>query len=204
VITQEGEYTAPNAAGTFMVTATSKADDSKSDSATVTVRAGGFSVLFTSYPKALFVGDTALIAASAPTLANPLVTWHASHGAIPQAASASASFTAPASVPPGDAMAVITATSVQDTSIAGIVNILIRALDMVALGTGNSSTNPQLLDLANAFGSRLPNDLAKYDLNGDGAIDDDDLIMLFKKLGWRWEEGLSGLDNGIKENGVAK
>jgi hypothetical protein len=49
---------------------------------------------------------------------------------------------------------------------------------------GNSPTRPRLLGMARAFGSTAPNDLEKYDLNGDGRIDNEDYARLFKKMGW--------------------
>jgi hypothetical protein len=49
---------------------------------------------------------------------------------------------------------------------------------------GNSPSRPRLLGMARAFGSTAPADLEKYDLNGDGRIDSEDYVRLFKKMGW--------------------
>jgi hypothetical protein len=49
---------------------------------------------------------------------------------------------------------------------------------------GNSQRRPRLLGMARAFGSTAPNDLEKYDLNGDGRIDNEGYVRLFKKMGW--------------------
>jgi hypothetical protein len=49
---------------------------------------------------------------------------------------------------------------------------------------GNLQRRPRLLGMARAFGSAAQNDLEKYDLNGDGRIDNEDYVRLFKKMGW--------------------
>lgn len=49
---------------------------------------------------------------------------------------------------------------------------------------GITPTNPSFLGFANAYGSTLPADLAKYDLNRDGKIDDEDIRILFRAMGW--------------------
>ena len=177
-ITQAGVYTAPAAEGSFTVKATSQADSSKSDTATVTVNPA--SIVFTNIPKALFVTDTAQLQASAVGLPNTAVTWAVTSGTITQ----TGFYTAPAAPPSGDGRATITATS-QASALSNSVKILIRAVEYARFGTdGNSKTNPQLLDLANAIGSTAPADLAKYDINGDGVINNEDLAMLFRIMGW--------------------
>jgi hypothetical protein len=183
-ITQAGAYTAPATAGTYTVTATSQADPSKFDTATVTVVAA--SIVFSDIPKALFVNDSATLRASVLGLADNSVAWPAvSHGTISSATGNSATYTAPTTVPTGDGSAAVTATSVLMPSISGQAWILIRSLDFTRFGNDNNSkANPQLLDLASAFGSTAKADLDKYDLNGDWKIDDEDLAMLFKAMGW--------------------
>jgi hypothetical protein len=77
----------------------------------------------------------------------------------------------------------ITATSLEEPSVFDSVQVKIVDLSVTNFD-GNTSLNPQLLNFANAFGSIDPEDLAKYDLNGDGKIDDGDLLMLFRVLRW--------------------
>jgi uncharacterized protein YjdB len=167
--------------GTALITAMSVADGSKFVTCEVTVNPARVEISM--FPKALFVSDSGTLRASALGLADDRVTWSASHGTISSATGNSATYTASASVPAGDERATITATSVQTPTISGQAKILIRSLDWTKFD-GNSKTNPQLLDLANAIGSASQTDLDKYDINGDGKIDDDDLWMLFKAMGW--------------------
>jgi len=49
---------------------------------------------------------------------------------------------------------------------------------------GNTAKAHQLLGLAKAYGSRQQADLIIYDLNNNGYVDDDDLTMLFRVMGW--------------------
>ena len=74
----------------------------------------------------------------------------------------------------------ITATSVEDISKSGTAQVSVFSSGF----DDNSLASPQLLGLARAFGSTLPADLAKYDLNNDGKINDDDIKLLFKAMGW--------------------
>ena len=174
-------YTAPAAAGIYRVTATSLADTNKSGSATVTVNPA--SIVFINIPKALFVNDTAQLQANAAGLTNPAVTWSvpSGQGTITQAGL----YKAPSTTPANDGKAAITAASLQVPAINDQAWILIRPMDFAQFGgDNNTKTSPQLLDLANAFGSKVKTDLDKYDINGDGKIDDEDLAMLFKAMGW--------------------
>jgi len=71
------------------------------------------------------------------------------------------------------------------TFISASVQIRINTPTMANFGNDNNTSKaPQLLGLANAFGSRQQADLNKYDLNNDGKIDDDDLAILFRVMGW--------------------
>jgi hypothetical protein len=170
-ITPEGVYTAPAALGTYIVTATSVENTAKYDTAEVTVITAGVAII--DPPMALFSGETHTFSADVIGLDDKSVTWSASAGTINQATGA---FTAPTSAQ----MATITATSVEMPALVASVQVKISS----AAFDGNSKTNPQLLDLANAYGSTDPEDLAKYDLNDDGAIDDEDLKILFRAMGW--------------------
>jgi hypothetical protein len=143
----------------------------------------GASVAISSIPKALFVGDAAQLRASADSRVAGDIEWSASHGHFSSAAGPSTTYTAPSSVPPGDGRATVAAAVPYMPSVGGEARVLIRSLAWTEFD-GNSSTDPQLLGLAAAFGSTARADLDKYDVNGDGAIDNEDLSMLFKALGW--------------------
>jgi hypothetical protein len=172
-------FTAPNAPGTHTITATSSEDPTKAGTATVTVMIQDITI--SSYPQALFIGEAFPFGATVRGMDNA-VTWEASLGSI----SAQGVYTAPASMSGNHQMAAITAKSVQFPAIASPpVQVRINSDAVTALGTDNNGPkNPQLLNLANAIGSTSQQDLELYDLNGDGQIDEDDLAMLFKRMGW--------------------
>ncbi len=119
-----------------------------------------------------FPGEAIAFTAKVTNATDTRVTWTASAGAI----DASGRFTSPGM--PGTVT--ITATSVEDPSKMGTATITVRGTDF----DGNTALNPKLLGLANALGSSVPADLAKYDFNGDGRIDDADLAKLYQKMGW--------------------
>jgi len=170
------------AAGTVAITAASAADGSKSATCVVTVNP---TIAFSVVPKALFVNETAILQASAVGLADSTVTWSALHGSLTQAADNSTTYKAPGTAPQGDGRDTVTATSAQTPALSRQSRILIRPIDFAKFGSDNNAkASPQLLDLANAFGSTAQTDLDKYDINGDGIIDDEDLAMLFRAMGW--------------------
>lgn len=119
-----------------------------------------------------FPGDVATFTAKVTHAADDRVTWTVSSGLV----DALGHFTAPAS--PGTVT--VTATSVADPTQKGTARVTVRGTNF----DGNSATNPKLLGLAHAMGSTDPADLAKYDFNGDGQINDADLVQLFQKMGW--------------------
>jgi len=165
--------------GPATIKAASAADSTKFATCAVTVSLASVSI--SASPKALFVNGTAQLQTSVVGLSNTAVTWSVPPG---QGTITSAGlYTAPATPPSGDGVVTITATSVENTSISGQAKILIRPMSFANFD-GNTKTNPQLLDLANAFGSTAKADLDKYDINGDGKVDDEDLAMLFKAMGW--------------------
>ena len=179
-VTSAGVITGASA-GTTTITATTQ-DGGKTASCIVTVNPG---ISFSLVPKALFADDSTALAASVIGLANDGVTWGATHGSFSATTDTSATYKAPSAPPPSDGIATITATSIQAPAFSRIAKILIRPLDFAQFGSDNNTkARPQLLDLANAFGSTAKADLDKYDINGDGAIDDEDLEMLFKAMGW--------------------
>jgi C1A family cysteine protease len=167
----ECSYTAPATPGTYTITATSVEDITKTGTATVTVIAAGIAI--TNPPKGLITGDTATFQANVTGLSNSAVTWSASAGNIN---SATGLFNAPATAQ----KVTITATSVELPTIKVTTDVKISSVNF----DGNSKTAPQLLDLANAIYSESQADLEKYDLNGDGKIDNEDIKILFNKMGW--------------------
>jgi hypothetical protein len=74
----------------------------------------------------------------------------------------------------------ITATRVHEPSIKASVQLKVSAADF----DGNTKTNPQLLGLADAFGSTAGPNLVKYDFDNSGMVDDGDLKMLFEEMEW--------------------
>ncbi|MCL1893483.1 MAG: lectin like domain-containing protein [Holophagaceae bacterium] len=125
-------------------------------------------------PSTMLTGETVTFRANVIGIANKAVAWSVAGGG--NINSSTGAYTAPNTA----ASAIITATSVGSPLITASVAVKI----MSTAFDGNSKTNPQLLDLANAFGSTSPADLTKYDLNGDGKIDDEDIRILFKAMGW--------------------
>lgn len=118
VVDQGGRYTAPNAVGTYTVTA--KQDDWKvSASATVTTTQGPISVSLNPTGTAIPVGGTQQFQAHLIGTANTGVTWSASTGSI----SASGYYTAPANT----GTATITATSVADPTKSATTTLTIMA-----------------------------------------------------------------------------
>jgi hypothetical protein len=167
-ITQGGLYTAPATPGAYTITATSQEDPSKRDAATVTVA----SLTIAAPVRGLFVGGTTQFDASVECLADGAVVWSATGGEI----TPGGAYTAPAA--PGTYT--ITATSVQEPSIAASVQVRVST----AAFDGNAKANPQLLEFAGVFGSTAAADLEKYDFDNSGRIDDGDLTMLFAEMGW--------------------
>ena len=171
-ITQDGIYTAPAVPGTYTITATSSVDGTKTASTTVVVINAGIAI--TAQSKGMLVGAAATFSADVTgAFSNKNVTWSASAGTINPT---TGQFTAPAAAQ----TVTITATSVELHTLKGHYNVKISGTDF----DGNSKTNPRLLDLANAFGSDDPQHLLKYDLNGDGIIDNNDIKILFEAMGW--------------------
>ncbi|WLT30994.1 glycosyl hydrolase family 18 protein [Geothrix sp. PMB-07] len=101
-----GLYTAPAAAGTYHVVATSAADVSKSATATVKVSAQGVGVTIAPSAITLKTGQTQQFTATVTGASNTAVTWTASSGTI----SANGLYTAPATA----GSYTVTATSAAD------------------------------------------------------------------------------------------
>jgi hypothetical protein len=106
-VSAAGLYTAPAAAGSFVVTATSVADPTKSASATVTVTAAPVvAVAISPTTASILTNATQQFTATVTGNANTAVTWSATGGTV----SAAGLYTAPAAA----GSFVVTATSVAD------------------------------------------------------------------------------------------
>ena len=126
-ITAAGLFTAPSAAGTYTVSATSQADNTKSDVATVTVTSSAptptpppptpVSVVISPKIINLATGATQQFTALVSGTTNTAVTWTASAGTI----SAAGLYTAPASA----GTPTVTATSVADKTKTASATILV-------------------------------------------------------------------------------
>ena len=133
-VSSTGLYTAPSISGTYMVTATSLADPSKSASATVTVNG---SVAVTISPPALSIGlgGTQQFTATVTGTIDTAITWTASGGTI----STSGLFTAPPAV---TGIYVVTATSVADpTKSASATVTVVTALQHSATLSWDASAS---------------------------------------------------------------
>ena len=113
-ITTAGVYTAPTAAKTCSVVATSVQDTTRSDTATVTVNAPppAVTVTVTPSPGAVDACKTLQLAATVANAANGAVTWSIQEGATGGTVSTSGLYTAPAT---GGTYHVV-ATSVADST----------------------------------------------------------------------------------------
>jgi len=168
-ITTAGVYTAPSAVGTYTVRATSQADTTKSDTATVTVTLSG--AISITGPKGLFLGRTGTFTAAVTGLANNAVNWSATGGSF-----SGSTYTAPQMA----GMCTVTATSVQDSTVKASVQVKVSS----AAFDGNAKTSPHLLGIVRTFGSTNSADLEKYDFDNSGRVDDGDLTLLYTEMGW--------------------
>ena len=95
-VTSAGVYTAPGAAGTFHVIATSAADPTKSATATLAVTlAPQAAVTITPTSRALHTGETLQFAAAVTNSADSNVTWSVKEGASGGSVSSAGLYTAP-------------------------------------------------------------------------------------------------------------
>jgi subtilisin family serine protease len=167
-ITQGGVYTAPATPGTYAVAAISQEDPYKSDTASIMV--GLLTIV--GPPRGLFAGGSAKFSASVEGLFSGTVIWSATGGAI----TPDGAYTAPAEL----GTYTITAASAHAPEINDSVQVKVSDGDF----DGNAEADPQLLGLADAFGSAAGPDLDKYDFDGSGTVDDGDLDTLFAGMGW--------------------
>jgi hypothetical protein len=134
------------------------------------------SIVITNAPAALFTGESWTFQATLSGIGGEIIWSAAGGGNIGPA-------TGEYSAPNGAAVAAITAESALEPSIKASASVRITPAAMANFD-GNEPLSPSLLGLANAYGSIAPADLAKYDLNGDGKIDDEDIVMLFRLMAW--------------------
>ena len=121
-----GMYTAPMSAGSFVVTATSAADTTKSASASVTVSAAPtVAVTISPASASLNTGGSQQFTASVSGSSNTAVTWSASSGTI----SAGGLYTAPGVAGTYS----VTATSTADTTKSASATVSVSAAPVVAV-----------------------------------------------------------------------
>jgi hypothetical protein len=124
-VSTSGLYTAPSAAGTYTVTATSAADTTKSASASVTVSAAPVvAVSITPGSASLTTGGTQQFTASVTGSSNTAVTWSATGGTI-----TSGLYTAPSAA----GSYTVKATSVADSTKSASANVTVSAAPVVAV-----------------------------------------------------------------------
>ncbi|MFI5088938.1 MAG: Ig domain-containing protein [Terriglobales bacterium] len=124
-VSTSGLYTAPSAAGTYTVTATSAADTTKSASATVTVSAAPVvAVSITPGSASLITGGTQQFTASVSGSSNTAVTWSATGGSI-----TSGLYTAPSAA----GTYTVKATSVADSTKSASATVTVSAAPVVAV-----------------------------------------------------------------------
>jgi hypothetical protein len=130
-VSSSGLYTAPTAAGSYTVTATSVADPTKTASATVTVTTQPPAVAVTINPTStsIQVGRTQQFVATVSGSTNTAVNWSASGGTV----SASGLYTAPATA----GTYTVTAKSVADTtkSASATVTVAITVTQLLSISS---------------------------------------------------------------------
>ncbi|MBW6454623.1 MAG: SBBP repeat-containing protein [Trueperaceae bacterium] len=126
-------YTAPSAAGTYEVTATSKADPSRSATATVAVT--GVTVAIVPVDVLLAPGGTKAFTATVTGAADPAVAWTATGGTI-EGAGHTVTYTAPSV----EGSYQVTATSVIDNDASATAN--------VTVSEGGITITPSVIGLA--------------------------------------------------------
>lgn len=133
-ITSSGQYTAPNAAGSFHIIATSQADSTKSGTAVVTVPAVAVSVQPGSV--SMTSGESITFKAQVSGTVNAAVAWSVQEGSGGQVSS-SGSYTAPASF----GVFHVVATSQADTSKNGVAVVTVGAVS-VSVAPSNDVLGP--------------------------------------------------------------
>ena len=158
-------YTAAGTTGTAILTATSLADGSKYDSATITT----VPVLVSVSPKpaTVMTGGQLIFTANVAGNANTSVSWSLSGGgSLSGSTATSTTYTAPVA----GGIATITAASQVDASCSDSATITIKTRDF------NGDSTVDVLDLAlfaRAFGSGN----AIFDLDGNGTVTDADFAL---------------------------
>jgi hypothetical protein len=111
-ISATGLYTAGSTAGTYHVVATSAADPTRSDSATVTVTPAPVAVAISPYKSYVQVGHTQQFSAAVTGNSNTAVTWSVQGGSANGTIDANGLYTAPSTA----GLFTVVATSVADSS----------------------------------------------------------------------------------------
>jgi C1A family cysteine protease len=172
-----GYYTAPGVAQIVAITARSVEYPNIFDQVKVQIVFDPYVEIY-SPPTILFTNDNNYFLAYIFGIDQSIqsIKWSASAGTFPN--SNDGHYIAP-NTPQIDT---IIARSADYPNIFDQVQVRILSLNF----DNNSPTNPQILNFANAYGSTDPTDLAKYDFNGDGLIDDRDLHILLTRMRWWW------------------
>jgi len=133
-ITSAGVYTAPQAAGTYHVVATSQADPTKSGAATVAVTPPPVSV--TVSPQGDFLGPsgTRLFIAFVNGTSNTAVTWSLQEGSAGGTIAADGLYTAPSNL----GIFHVMAASVADPTKSGTATITVVASGFIAVASMNT------------------------------------------------------------------
>ena len=134
-VNSSGRYTAPTAAGSYVVKATSMADSTVSASATVTVTAP-IAVTISPVSASLLTNGTQQFTATVSGSSNTAVTWSASGGSI----SSSGFYTAPATA----GTFTVTATSAADNTKSASASVTVSAAPPV-VGISITPTSASLV-----------------------------------------------------------
>jgi hypothetical protein len=132
-VSSSGLFTAPATAGTYTVTATSAADNTKSAAATVTVTAATVSVGISPTSASLTTGGTQQFTATVSGSSNTAVTWSATGGTV----SASGLYTAPSNA----GTFKVTATSVADSTKSASATVTVSTAAVVSVSISPASAS---------------------------------------------------------------
>jgi acyl-coenzyme A thioesterase PaaI-like protein len=158
-IDNQGNYTAPQVAGTYHVIATSVADTSRSGSATVTVPLFTVSV----FPTADTLGPSGLRAfAVTVTATNGAVTWTITEGAAGGTIDANGNYIAPMS----QGTFHVVATSVADTTKNATATVTVVPSGFLPTGSMTTPRSAHTASLLNTGEALVAGGIASYQIGG--------------------------------------
>jgi fibronectin type 3 domain-containing protein len=132
-VSSSGLYTAPSAAGTFTVKATSVADNTKSASATVTVSVPVVAVSISPTSASIQVNGTQQFTATVTGSSNTAVTWSANGGSV----SSGGLYTAPSAA----GTFTVTATSAADNTKSASATVTVSTAPVVSVTISPTSAS---------------------------------------------------------------